>query len=242
MSSPAAKLIAVALLICVLFAPSASLCDAEELPLADVTIGLDPGHQNEADNELEPIAPNSERTKPRMSAGCAGARTGTDEGSINLAVANMLAALLEEEGATVVLTRTDGDVNLSNAERAELMNGAEVDFWLRIHCNSSSRASAHGASTISPTHRAAPAIAAESARLADCVLDALCESCGADKLTKKLSATQAGFNWSNSPVIAVELGYLSNAREDLKLNRRSYQLACAEGIVEGVIDYCMEEP
>lgn len=213
-----------------------------ELPLEGLTIGIDPGHQAQADNGLEPVAPDSEHTKARMSAGCSGAKTGTAEHEIDLAVAKLLEAMLTENGATVIMTRTDADADISNAERAGMMNDAGVDIWIRIHCNYSQRSSVRGALTISPSEKAAPGIAADSASLAECVLDAYCDATGARRLGSKMTATQTGFNWSASPVVCIELGYLSNAAEDLRLNRRSYQTACADGICDGIIAYFSQRP
>ncbi len=48
---------------------------------------------------------------------------------------------------------------------------------------------------------------------------------------------QTGFNWSESPVVTLELGYISNSVSDLKLCRASYQAACAQGIFNGLTAY-----
>lgn len=45
-------------------------------PLAGKIIGIDPGHQTDEDTGLEPLLPDSERTKPRMTKGAVGVKTG----------------------------------------------------------------------------------------------------------------------------------------------------------------------
>ncbi len=206
--------------------------------LEGLIIGIDPGHQHEADLELEPSSPlNSELKKIRMTEGSVGVRTGVNEQSINLAVALCLASLLEERGATVVLTRTDSDVDLSNMERAELMNEAGVDIWVRIHCNFSTEDDTAGARVLIPAGVANVSIAYNSARLGYCIINEFCEATGAVMLAPHFMTDQTGFNWSRYPVVTLEMGYLSNSVSDLKLCSEAYQMTCAEGIFHGIISY-----
>lgn len=43
-----------------------------------------------------------------------------------------------------------------------------------------------------------------------------------------------GFNWSDVPAILVEVGFLSNAREDRLLATRAYRRRAAEGMARGI--------
>ena len=123
--------------------------------LAGYTIGIDPGHQETPDAELEQMAPGVKRTKERQSPGSTGVKTGVPEYKINLLIAFKLRDLLEAEGATVVLTRETSDFSLSNMERALLMNESGVDIWLRLHCDSVSSANKSGQACSSlPAHMA----------------------------------------------------------------------------------------
>lgn len=212
--------------------------EPEELrPLSGRVIGIDPGHQKEEDPELEPVAPGSKNTKPRMSAGGAGAKTGIYEYETNLLIANRLKKLLEASGATVVMTRTKHDVNISNAERAEIMNKAKVDCWVRVHCDFSSSKKQAGVSVLVPSEGAATAISEQSLSIAKAVLPAVCEQTGARQLSIVKKSDQTAFNWSNSPVICVEFGFLSNPNEDVLLNRAYYQAQCAQGVHDGLSEY-----
>lgn len=208
-----------------------------EPPLSGLVIGIDPGHQLHADNDTEPVYPNNPNAlKPRMSQGATGVRTGTAEHEINLIVAKKLSFMLSDAGASVVLTRTKNNVSLSNIERAQMMNEAEVDFWVRIHCNSSHSQDTRGALVIAPY--SALETADSSAKLAQNVLQCFCEKTGANDKGICYSSYQTGFNWSASPVITVEMGYLSNPVEDVHLCRDYYQALCAEGIYQGILAYC----
>lgn len=119
--------------------------------LSGLTIGIDPGHQLIADDELEPIAPGSPLSKVRQSSGSVGVKSGTGEHTINLIIANKLAGLLRLSGANVIMSRTDADVSISNSERAEIMNEANVDFWIRLHCESAQDANTSGCTVLIPS-------------------------------------------------------------------------------------------
>lgn len=208
--------------------------------MTGLIIGIDPGHQLEGDSEQEPVSPDDDKiTKDRMSPGAFGVRSGTAEYDINLAVSLKLAELLKAAGATVVMTRNSNDVNISNIERAQLMNEAKVDLWIRIHCNSSYYQSTNGALIIAPGTDME--IHDNSVALAKQVLTGFCAVTGASCKGVSYSSDQTGFNWSNSPVVTIEMGYLSNPSEDVLLCRDSYQNSCAEGIFAGIAAYCAEE-
>ena len=210
--------------------------DMPEQPLKDVIIGIDPGHQLKADNGQEQISPDDEKTtKDRMTKGCAGVRSGVNEYDVNLAVSLKLMSLLQKAGASVVMARTKNDVSISNKERAEMMNDAGVDFWIRIHCNSSTSKLTEGALVIAPAKKMA--IGAQSEALGKVLLGEFCAATGAVNRSVIYAADQTGFNWSENPVVTVEMGYLSNPKEDTRLCRASYQDACAAGIYNGIIKY-----
>lgn len=205
--------------------------------LAGYTIGIDPGHQETPDAELEQMAPGVKRTKERQSPGSTGVKTGVPEYKINLPIAFKLRDLLEAEGATVVLTRETSDFSLSNMERALLMNESGVDIWLRLHCDSVSSANKSGASVLIPSRAYGAAIYQESLRLGQCVYESFSEATGATMISLRALMDQTGFNWSEKPVIAVEMGMLSNPQEDIRLNRDSYQTSCAAGLFNGILAY-----
>ena len=114
--------------------------------LSGMLIGLDPGHQAHANRDKEPLSPGSKELKNKVSSGTQGVKTRINEYETNLTIALKLRDRLEAEGARVVMTRTTHDVNISNVERAQMMNAAGVDIWLRIHCNGSDNHDVHGMS------------------------------------------------------------------------------------------------
>jgi len=220
--------------------PSAQKRDDDAVNISAISlegfiVGIDAGHQRLEDGELEPISPEAAEYKVRMTGGCKGARTGAQEYSINLIVAKKLQALLEGAGATVVMTRTQNDVSISNAERAKLMNDAGANLWIRVHCNSSKLSRTEGASILAPSSDSP--LYSDSAALGKEVLSAFCTTTGAAGEGIAYAEDQVGFNYSESPVVAIEMGYLSNPQEEARLCRDSYQALCAKGIFAGIALY-----
>lgn len=209
----------------------------EDLPLYGCIIGIDAGHQGEADLNLEPVAPGSLRKRFSMTEGCFGVRTNMRESIINLKISLMLTGLLEKLGAKVVNCRTSEDVSISNISRASLMNSSEVDFWIRLHCDSCSDPSVFGARILLPNAIHNFNIASRSAFLGECVINSYCSAVNTVRLLPRSLTGETGFNWSAVPVVTLELGYLSNAASDLALSSAEYQQKCAEGILFGIAEY-----
>lgn len=208
--------------------------------LEGFVIGIDPGHQLNADSEQEQVYPdNTELTKDRMSPGGFGVCSGAAEYEINLDVSLRLAGLLRAAGAKVVMTRSSNNVSISNMERAQLMNESGVDFWIRVHCNSSNYQRTNGALVLAPAKKME--IHPHSAALARHMIEGFCGATGAANKGVSYTSTQTGFNWSAVPVITIEMGYLTNPREDVLLCREFYRSRCAEGIFAGIAAYCAEE-
>lgn len=202
--------------------------------LSGVVIGIDPGHQTKANYDKEPISPGSKETKAKTSSGTQGVKSRVPEYEVNLEVSRKLRDALEAEGATVVMTRETNDVDISNIERAQMMNEAEANLVLRIHCNGAEDSSVHG---IGLYVRATGACAEESYAASESILSAMAEKTGAKANGIYRRDTYTGLNWSEVPSILVEMGYMSNPDEDLKLVDPDYQALLIEGMVEGVCDY-----
>lgn len=219
---------------------------AEELPvqeqsvsepperLAGRIIGLDPGHQAHQNSEQEQVAPDRKETKKKVSSGTAGVKSRIPEHRVNLEVAFLLREALIAEGAQVVMTRESEDVDISNRERAILCNEAGCDLVLRIHCNGSSDRSVHGIGLYIAKSYACPE---QSRAAAECLLPCMAEATGAKANGVYLRDSYTGMNWSEVPCILVEMGYMSNPEEDLKLTDPDYQALLVRGMTEGVCAY-----
>lgn len=206
--------------------------------LSGITIGLDPGHQARGNNEHEPIAPGSSQTKPKVSSGTAGVSTGVSEYIVNLSVGLRLRDILEGYGANVIMTRDTNDVNISNAERATMMNNAGADLVVRLHCDGEDDSSLHGAFILVPVGQyVSDDVERVSRNAAETVLEAFVQTTGAKNRGISERDDQTGFNWSTVPVINIEMGHMSNPDEDQRLASDDYQQLCAEGIAQGLLNY-----
>ena len=202
--------------------------------LYGLRIGIDPGHQEHANSEKEPVAPNSSETKAKVSSGTAGVSTGIAEYITDLEVALKLREALEAQGCEVYMTRETNDVNISNLERAEMMNELGVDLVLRLHCDGATDKSANG---IGMFVRKTGEKQEESEAAATVLLEAMSEATGAKARGVFLRDTYTMNNGSIVPCILVEMGYMSNPDEDEKLNDPAYQDLLVQGMVEGIARY-----
>ena len=208
--------------------------EAERLPLTGVKIGIDPGHQAHGNSERETVAPNSSEKKAKVSSGTSGVATGIAEYVTVLEISLKLREALEAQGAEVYITRETHDVDISNQERAKLMNDYGVDLVLRIHCDGVDNRSKNGIALYCSRSNA---IAEESYRAAEAILPAVCAATGAKENGIVSNDNYTGQNWSEVPCLMVECGFMSNPDEDRLLNDEDYQWKLAKGLTEGIIGY-----
>lgn len=160
--------------------------------------------------------------------------SGTLEKHIVLDIAKELKALLEQQGATVVLTR-DSDVSLGGPQREELgRRVAKVEehkgaVFVSIHANKDG-CNCWGAQTFFQKNGMpagkdlALAIQAQLRRLTP---------------TTRVALPANYFVLRNSPVPAalVEVGFLTNAKEKARLQEPGYQRTVAMAVVLGLADF-----
>jgi N-acetylmuramoyl-L-alanine amidase len=208
-------------------------------PLEGKTIGIDAGHQKKADLGMEPVAPGSPVKKHKVSGGTRGVATKIPEYKLNLKVALRLQKELEALGAKVVMTRVKNAVDISNSERAKLMNKNKVDAFVRIHANGNKSHDVHGMSILVPSKKGylKGPLQAESERLGDTLLKETIKTTEAKNLGLSYRNDQTGINWSKVPVCIIEMGYMTNPSEDKLLNKTSYQKKIVNGLVNGLIKF-----
>ena len=199
---------------------------------------LDPGHQTSGNSEPEPVGPGSSETKAKVTGGAAGVVTGQAEYELNLDVALRVKRLLEPQGVKVVLTRSSSDIDISNAERAEIANDVSADLLVRIHADSNTNADINGVSTLYPAgNEWVQPIEAASLAAARVIHEAVLASTGAADHSIVKRSDLAGFNWSTVPAVLVEMGFLSNPVEDRQLAEGAYRDKVAQGIANGVMEW-----
>ena len=188
--------------------------DTAQTNISGNLVVIDAGHQAKGNNEKEPIGPGASETLK-------------------------LQQELTARGYQVLMIRTTNDVNISNSERAAVANNNHAAAFIRIHANGSTNSAANGAMTICPTaaNPYCSNIYQNSRKLSDCIIGSLCAATGAKSEGVWETDTMSGINWCQVPVTIVEMGYMTNADEDLKMATDDYQQKIASGIADGVDAY-----
>lgn len=201
-------------------------------------IAIDPGHQApDVDmSDSEPNGPGSNVMKRKATGGTKGTYSGIGEYELNLDISLMLRDALQKNGYEVILTREDNETAISNAERAQKANETGADIFIRIHANGSTDTSAHGALALigSQENPYVGNLYTESNKLAEDVLDQYCSATGMTNLGITTNDTMTGINWSQVPVMILEMGFMTNETDDLNMADSAYRDKMVSGIVNGI--------
>jgi N-acetylmuramoyl-L-alanine amidase len=204
------------------------------------TVVLDPGHDLRANLASEPIGPGSSTRKILDGGGTSGVVTGVREADLNLAIALRLRTLLQHAGVRIVMTRTTTlHTSMGNIARAAIANREHAALFLRIHADGSSDPRADGTHTLYPARLPGwtDDVYARSRRAAHIVQDELVRALGFPDRGLQEHADFTGFNWSNVPVILVEVGFMTNPTEDRLLATPDYRQRAAVGLCRGTLRY-----
>jgi N-acetylmuramoyl-L-alanine amidase len=180
----------------------------ENLRLRNMVIAIDAGHGG-------------------TNAGAAGKSSKILEKNLTLQYAKVLEKILQQRGATVVMTRTS-DIDVTQPERAALLRKAEPDLLISIHFNSSGNPAVSGTSTYYRYIGFQP--------LTQAILKRMLE------LGFNNYGNIGGFNFALSgpteyPNCLVEVGFLSNEEEEKKLLKKGFDEEVAAKICRGIIDW-----
>ncbi|AIQ18032.1 N-acetylmuramoyl-L-alanine amidase [Paenibacillus sp. FSL H7-0357] len=242
-----AKLNAILLAIMILLT-SGSLPNTVEAKTADVTslastmgktvICIDAGHQSKGNNSKEPVAPGSKTVKPKVSSGTQGIATGKTEYKLTLEVALKLEQALQKDYKVVMIRRTN-NVDISNSERAIRCNQAGADMTLRLHADGSVNREIQGMSFLYPSTDipSTKKIASQSLEITKVLSKAVLKETQATSRGLIPRSDLTGFNWSTVPVVLIEMGFMTNRNEDMKLSEDEYQDKIVQGIKRGLDSY-----
>lgn len=222
--------------------------DQEQAEIVSVpqktVIALDPGHQGPGVDMsgMEENSPGSGVMKQRNNSGTVGRYSGLPEYQLNLDIAFKVRERLSEHGYDVVMSREDNETAVSNQDRARQANVSGALLCVRIHANGSESPDSSGALCLiaSQENPAAGSLYDESSKLAADLLQSYCEATGFENQGIRVDDTMTGINWSQIPVVILEMGFMTNEREDMLMADENFQEKMAQGIAQGIEKYCAE--
>ncbi|MBO0992864.1 N-acetylmuramoyl-L-alanine amidase [Bacillus sp. SD088] len=175
------------------------------LALAGRRIVLDPGHGG---NDI----------------GASG-QNGTLEKQVTLETANKIKTTLEQAGAEVLMTRDD-DEYVELEERGELAAENQADLFVSIHYDAFETNDVEGMTSYYYHNR--------DKKLAECIHQYI--------FIEDIHARNRGVSYGDYyvlrenkvPAVLLELGYISNAEDEARINSAAFQEKVATGIVDGI--------
>lgn len=213
--------------------------DEQTIVQQDFLVVIDPGHQERANLEKEPVGPGAREMKIKVSGGTSGVATGKPEYQLTLEASLILGEILEKNGVKVIYTRTAHNVNISNRERAEIANQHQADLLIRIHADGAENQSVSGLSVLTPANDNpyTKAIYDDSLKASQFIMDEVKRSGGIKVNGISFRGDLSGFNWSKVPTTLIELGFMTNPDEDKKLSDPAYITSLMTKIAEGTLQY-----
>lgn len=208
------------------------------------TICIDAGHGDTVSTESYPNNPDEDASEDGIvqPLGTSGDESG-NEYAVNLKVAKLLQADLEEEGAEVVMVRTTNDVVISPKKRALVANDCDADMFIRLHCDSAG-SSTRGFLTLLPAdtgYQADDDLYEKSQAMGEQMHEQIVEELGCNDRGCTVRSDQGGFNWCKVPCVLFEMANMDNAKDDALLATKSYQSELASAIAHATISYLADE-
>ncbi len=200
---------------------------------------IDPGHQQKANLNLEPIGPGATTQKYKVTDGTTGVVTKKREAVLVLEMAFVLKEKLEAKGMQVLMTRTSQDVDISNKERATFANDHKANLFLRLHADGSENPNQSGFAVLTPAEGSpyTKEIYAESLQISQTIVNKMRENQQVKVNGIKFRGDLSGFNWSKVPGVLLELGFMSNHEEDKKLSDPQYVNSLLQSVTDSVDEY-----
>lgn len=200
---------------------------------------IDPGHQQKANLNLEPIGPGATTQKYKVTDGTTGIVTKKREAVLVLEMAFLLKEKLEEKGIQVLMTRTSQDVDISNKERATFANNHKANLFLRLHADGSENPNQSGFAVLTPAEGSpyTKEIYAESLQISQTIVNKMRENNQIKVNGVKFRDDLSGFNWAKVPGVLLELGFMSNPEEDKKLSDPQYVNSLLQSVTDSVDEY-----
>ena len=222
--------------------------DQQEGRLTGVVVCIDPGHHENHQPFREQKGPGLSGTVNNSGGMAQGLKTLRRESIVTLEAGMVLRDLLIQEGATVVMTRDEVDDFITNIGRCDVAEQAGAHIMLRLHCNMNDNRNKTGIQIYGPRNSDyAKAVTDKDTyrAMGQLLLDEMKKATGFALEQKTGFVTMnddyVGNNWAKMMCFLVEMGYMSNIGEDIKLATPEYQTMLAEGMVEGIYQIALHQ-
>ncbi|MBQ8210189.1 MAG: N-acetylmuramoyl-L-alanine amidase [Clostridia bacterium] len=162
------------------------------------------------------------------------------EKDVTFAVAQTVADILRENGATVIMTRS-GDDAVFLSERVEIIREQKPDLYVSIHCDGTDSAAVYGTHTFYYKSYSMP--------LAEAIHNQLVKAYRSyyytDSASDAYTGVDKGYKFfpymvtrvEECPSVLVEMGYMSNEADARFLISEGGQNVLATAIAQGIADY-----
>lgn len=157
------------------------------------------------------------------------ALNGVKECDVVLEVAQLIKAGLPKS-VDVLLSRTDSNSPYGIDARAKEANEWGANMVLSIHCNDFKEATAYGAEAL------IYAKGGKAEKYAKVILDTLCDKAGLANRGVKVDNTLGILRKTKAPAVLIELAFMSNPSEAVRLASNTQTAFMATSIVSGLID------
>lgn len=216
---------------------------ATEGRLSGLVVCVDPGHQENGKMVREPIGPGLEGYTSGTSGMAQGKVTMRKESIVVMEISEKLRNELIRQGATVVMTREAQDVFHTNMERCQIAEDAGAFIMLRLHADMWENTAKRAISVYTPLNSDyAKAVADKKTyeEMGWLMLDSMKRAVGyrLDTTTGYVHQGDGfvGNNWAKMICFLIEMGFLSNVKDEHLLSQPVYQQWLAEGMAQGVYE------
>lgn len=156
---------------------------------------------------------------------------GMQEKNLNLTIAQKIAQKLQGSGIMVYMTR-DSDVYPENSTRAKTANDI-ADLMVSIHMNSGPE-TANGTETLYQVHANDNGARLTSKQLAEILQGKVVSATGNTNRGAKLWTDVLILNRTTVPAVIVEVIFITNTGDALKISNPAYQDQVAQAIADGI--------
>lgn len=161
------------------------------------------------------------------------------EKELTLSIAKRLKGILEERGMRVVLTR-DSDIFLPLSTRAGTANGVSADLFVSVHANASRAKGASGFECYYFNDTSPEASLMEKSARSHELASYICSSAEKNLAINDRGVKSAGFQVlkeTRMPGVLVEVGFVTNRFEALRLKNPVYLDKVSNTLAEGIMAY-----